>query len=118
MQPAAHNQLEHNGFWRVVPIRPNCTEDLDRAFADYEGGDTKIAGFFHEIVMMNYGARRLTPEFLHHAHELCARHDVPTVVDEIQSCMWSPELYLFREYGLVPTFVAVGKGFPGGEYPA
>jgi len=32
--------------------------------------------------------------------------------------MWSSELYLFREYGLNPTFVAIGKGFPGGEYPA
>ena len=25
---------------------------------------------------------------------------------------------MFREWGLTPTFVAVGKGFPGGEYPA
>jgi len=39
-------------------------------------------------------------------------------VDEIQSCMWAPELYLFREYGLTPSCVAIGKGFPGGEYPA
>jgi acetylornithine/succinyldiaminopimelate/putrescine aminotransferase len=39
-------------------------------------------------------------------------------VDEIQSCIWSPELFLFREYGLQPDFVSVGKGFPGGEYPA
>ena len=68
--------------------------------------------------MMNYGGRRLTPEFLTRAHELCRQHDVPTVVDEIQSCMWSSQLYLFREYGLHPTFVAIGKGFPGGEYPA
>ena len=43
---------------------------------------------------------------------------MPTVVDEIQSCMWAPQLYLFREYGLKPSCVAVGKGFPGGEYPA
>ena len=50
--------------------------------------------------MMNYGGRRLTPEFLQHAYALCERHDVPTVADEIQSCMWAPQLYLFREYGL------------------
>jgi len=43
---------------------------------------------------------------------------VPTVADEIQSCVWSPELFLFREYGLEPDIVPVGKGFPGGEYPA
>jgi len=40
------------------------------------------------------------------------------VCDEIQTCVWSPTLYLFREYGIKPTFVVVGKGFPGGEYAA
>ena len=118
MWPELHATLEAAGAWKVVPIRPNCREDLDRAFAAYERGNFKIAGFFHEIIMMNYGGRRLTPEFLRHAHALCEHHDVPTVVDEIQSCMWAPQLYLFREYGLRPTFVAIGKGFPGGEYPA
>ena len=39
-------------------------------------------------------------------------------MDEIQSCMWSPELFLYKEYGLKPDFVSVGKGFPGGMYPA
>ena len=118
MWPVAHSAAEAAGFWKVVPIRPNCREDLDRAFAAYEKGAYKIAGFFHEIIMMNYGGRRLTEEFLHYAHGLCQRHDVPTVVDEIQSCMWAPQLYLFREYGLKPSCVAIGKGFPGGEYPA
>jgi len=118
MWPEAHAALENADVWKVVPIRPNCREDLDAAFAKYEKSAYKIAGFFHEIIMMNYGGRRLTPEFLQYAHALCQQHDVPTVVDEIQSCMWAKHLYLFREYGLTPTFVAVGKGFPGGEYPA
>ena len=118
MWPGMHSALEQAALWKVVPIRPNCREDLDRALARYEQGRWKIAGFFHEIVMMNYGGRRLTQEFLAHAHDLCVQHDVPTVVDEIQSCMWSSHLYQFREYGLNPTFVAIGKGFPGGEYPA
>ena len=68
--------------------------------------------------MMNYGARRLTEEFLQLAYQLCAAHDVPTIVDEIQSCMWYEGLFLFRHYGLKPTMVVLGKGFPGGEYPA
>jgi acetylornithine/succinyldiaminopimelate/putrescine aminotransferase len=118
MWPGLHETLERTGAWKVVPIRPNRTEDLDRAFAEFERGRTRIAGFFHEIIMMNYGGRRLTPEFLTHAYTLCERHDVPTVADEIQSCMWSPRLYLSCEYGLRPTFLAIGKGFPGGEYPA
>ena len=38
--------------------------------------------------------------------------------DEIQSCAWYEGLFLFRQYGLAPDFVSVGKGFPGGVYPA
>jgi acetylornithine/succinyldiaminopimelate/putrescine aminotransferase len=116
--PGLHAAMEEARVWKVVPLRPNNREDLDAAFAAYEQGPYKIAGFFHEIVMMNYGGRLLTPDFLRHAHALCQAHDVPTVVDEIQSCMWAPQLYLFREYGLTPSCVAIGKGFPGGEYPA
>lgn len=118
MWPGLHTEMEKAELWKVVPIRPNSKKDLEDAFATYEQGPYKVAGFFHEIIMMNYGGRRLNPGFLQYAHELCDQHDVATVVDEIQSCMWSPDLYLFREYGLRPTFVAIGKGFPGGEYPA
>jgi len=105
-------------LFRVCPIRPNNIDDLEEAFKNWEGGGHKIAGFFHEIVMMNYGGRLLSPEFLQRAYALCREHDVPTVVDEIQSCMWHHDLFMFREWGLKPSFVAVGKGFPGGEYPA
>ena len=104
--------------FRVAAIRPDSLPDLEAAFANYERNNLKIAGFFHEIVMMNYGGRLLAREFLQRAYELCRQHDVPTVADEIQSCLWAPGLFLHREYGLRPSFVAVGKGFPGGEYAA
>jgi len=118
MWPELHAALTAAGAWRVVPIRPNSREDLERAFAAHDHGPSKIAGFFHEIVMMNYGGRLLDAGFLRQAYDVCRRHDVPAVADEIQSCMWAPQLYLFREYGLKPSCVAIGKGFPGGEYPA
>lgn len=119
MWPDLYIGMECEGQFAVLPIRPNHIEDVEAAFNYYDGHSAgKIAGFFHEIIMMNYGARRLTPEFLRAVYRLCAANDVPTVVDEIQSCMWAPEFFLFREWGLKPTFAAVGKGFPGGEYPA
>lgn len=110
--------MERADLFRVHAVRPNRDEDLDAAFEQFDQGRFKIAGFFHEIVMMNYGARLLTPAFLRKAHDLCREHDVPTVVDEIQSCVWAPKTFLFKEYGLAPSFVALGKGFSGGEYPA
>ena len=117
MWPELYEATRERGF-RVAAVRPDSLPDLEAAFANYERDNLKIAGFFHEIVMMNYGGRLLSREFLTRAYELCRQHDVPTVADEIQSCLWAPGLFLHREYGLRPSFVAIGKGFPGGEYPA
>jgi 4-aminobutyrate aminotransferase-like enzyme len=117
MWPELYEAARERGF-RVTAIRPDSLSDLEAAFANDERDNCKIAAFFHEIVMMNYGGRLLSREFLHRAYELCRTHDVATVVDEIQSCLWAPGLFLYREYGLRPSFVAIGKGFPGGEYAA
>ncbi len=118
MWPELTHSFEQSGLYLVRTVRPNSREDLERAFVEFERPPYKLAGFFHEIVMMNYGARLLSKEFLRRAYELSAQHDVPTVADEIQSCLWAPNLFLFRDFGLRPSCVAVGKGFPGGEYPA
>jgi acetylornithine/succinyldiaminopimelate/putrescine aminotransferase len=118
MWPEFGADLADRGLYRVQPVRINDIADFGAALEQWDQAPFKVAGFFHEIVLMNYGAIRLTPEYLHAAYDLCHTHDVPVVADEIQSCAWSPELFLFREYGLDPDFVSVGKGFPGGQYPA
>ena len=118
MWPEFYAANEKAGQYRICPLRPNNFDDLEAAFRTWEGNGHKIAGFFHEIVMMNYGGKLLTKEFLQRAYALCRQHGVPTVVDEIQSCMWHHDFFMFREWGLTPSCAGVGKGFPGGEYPA
>lgn len=118
MWPEMAKHIEKSGAFTVRPIRPNNLDDLENVFARWDKAPYKIAGFFHELILMNYGAVRLSKQFIRRAYQLCRKHDVPTVCDEIQSCVWSPELFLFREYGIRPAFVVVGKGFPGGAYPA
>ncbi len=110
--------IEEAGLLRVRAVRPNRIEDVERALREEHRAGRAVAAFFHEIVMMNYGARVLTPEFLQEAHALCRKQDVATVVDEIQSCAWYAGGFLFRHWGIAPDMVALGKGFPGGEYPA
>ena len=117
MWPELASGLERHSLFRVRCVRPNSVDDLEAVFAD-DAAPNKIAAFFHELIMMNYGARRLTKRFVKRAYALCKKHNVPTVVDEIQTCVWSPELYMFREYGVTPSVVVLGKGFPGGEYAA
>jgi 4-aminobutyrate aminotransferase-like enzyme len=118
MWPGLCEELETHGLFVVKPVRINDLGHFQELLERYDRGQHKVAGFFHEIILMNYGGIRLEEAFLQEAHRLCRERDVPTCVDEIQSCIWSPELFLFREYGLKPDFVSVGKGFPGGQYPA
>ncbi|TFG60608.1 MAG: aminotransferase class III-fold pyridoxal phosphate-dependent enzyme [Spirochaetales bacterium] len=108
--------LEKNGMVRVAPVRINDIGHFRETAETYDKPPFKAAAFFHEIILMNYGAVRLTKEYLTAAHAVCAAGDIPTVVDEIQSSIWYPGLFLFKEYGLEPDFVSVGKGFPGGQY--
>ncbi len=106
------------GLYKVVTVAINDIEDFRAKIEKYNSGNYKTAGFMHEIVLMNYGGVKLTKEYLAAAYELCEKYDTPTMVDEIQSCMWYRGFYQFRLYGLKPDFVIIGKGFPGGEYPA
>ncbi len=110
--------IEKAGLYRVVPVGINDERDFEEKIRLYNEGPYKTAGFLHELVLMNYGAIRLTEEFLRKAYALCRETDTPTLVDEIQSCMWYDDFFLFRHYGLRPDFAVIGKGFPGGEYPA
>ncbi len=116
--PSLAAKLESSGALLVRPVKINDSSDFAEVLARWDTGQHKVAAFFHEIVLMNYGAVRLEQDFLSKAYALCREHDVAVVADEIQSCIWSPDFFLFREYGLRPDIVSVGKGCPGGEYPA
>lgn len=118
MWPGVREMIDAAGGLKLIAVRPNRLDDVEKVFDRYEDGLYKIAGFSHEIVMMNYGARLLSKSFLQACYRLCNEHDVPTFVDEIQSGLWSPELYMFREYEINPDMVAIGKGFSGGESSA
>lgn len=109
---------ENAEIYKVVPVSINDIDDFEAKIKKYNSGNYKTAGFMHEIILMNYGGIRLEKEYLTRAHELCAEYDTPTMVDEIQSCMWYDGMFQFRLYDLKPDFVIIGKGFPGGEYPA
>lgn len=101
---------------KSVPI--NDIAAFKKTVTENDSGKYKVAGFFHEIILMNYGGIKLDKEYLQQAHAFCKERDIPTLVDEIQSCLWAPDFFLYKEYGLKPDFVSVGKGFPGGQYAA
>jgi len=118
MWPDFAESLEENGQYLVKPVRINDYNHFKEIVDRYDHGPYKVAGFFHELLLMNYGGIKLSQAFVDSSHALCHERDIPVTIDEIQSCMWSPELFLFKEYKSRPDFVSVGKGFPGGQYPA
>ncbi|MHB1295347.1 MAG: aminotransferase class III-fold pyridoxal phosphate-dependent enzyme [Anaerolineae bacterium] len=118
MWPDLYDLMQRAGAARVAAVRPNRVDDLEDVFARYGTGATRIAGLFCELVMMNYGGIRLSGAFVQRAAELCRQYAAPLVVDEIQTGLWSPTVFMVREYGVQPTMIVIGKGFPGGEYAA
>lgn len=118
MWDGLYSILESTGALKCVSVNINDKEDFAAAVEKYDNGDFKVAGFIHELVLMNYGGIRLDNDYVDFCHTLCHTHDIPVFVDEIQSCMWSKEIFLFKEYKCTPDFVSAGKGFPGGMYPA
>jgi len=118
MWPEVYEKLLQNHIYKVVSVKKNDICDFEEKIRKYNRGDYKTAGFLHEIILMNYSGIRLTPEYLKKAYELCHETDTFTLCDEIQSCMWYDGMFLFRQYGLDPDFAVIGKGFPGGEFPA
>jgi len=116
--PGFYDKLDEAGIMKVCPININDIEDFKSKLNQYNKPPYKVAGFIHEIIMMNYGGIKLQKDFLQKAYALCTENDIPTMCDEIQSCMWYPGMFLFRKYGLNPDFVIIGKGFPGGQYAA
>ena len=118
MWPKFYGAIEENEIYKVVSVPINDTKGFKKIMEQYNSGKYKTAGFCHEIILMNYGGIRLQEEYLHEAYRLCREYDTPILCDEIQSCAWYDGCFLFKKYGLTPDFVSVGKGFPGGEYPA
>lgn len=116
--PKFYGAAEENELYKVVPVPINDAVGFEQIMQTYNSGKYKTAGFCHEIILMNYGGIRLSEAYLHRAYELCHAADTPILCDEIQSCAWYDGCFLFKKYGLTPDFVSVGKGFPGGTYPA
>lgn len=116
--PSLLEKAQESSIYRVESVPINDEKGFAEAIAKWNTPPYKTAGFCHEIILMNYGGIRLHEAYLQEVYRLCRASDTPVLCDEIQSCAWYDGLFLFRQYGLTPDFVSIGKGFPGGCYPA
>ena len=98
----------------VITVQPNDGDELESVVAHY--GD-RVAGFWAEPIMMNREAIRVEPKYLQFAQKLVRRVGALMVIDEIQTGFWTPDLFMYKQCGIVPDIVIVGKGMSAGLHP-
>jgi len=95
-------------------VEPNDLNGLDRVFKKHK---ENIAGFFFEPVMMNREAILLTREFIQKARKLTDSVNALMIVDEIQTCCWYPEIFMYKQFDITPDVLILGKGLTAGFHP-
>ena len=97
-----------------VAVQPNDRDELEATFAQY---GQRVAGFWAEPIMMNREVILVDHEYLCLARQLCDGAGALMAVDEIQTGFWMPGVLMFKQYGITPDLVVVGKGLTAGFHP-
>ena len=97
-----------------VAVQPNDSEELERVFSRY---GARVAGLWAEPIMMNREVILVEPDYLRLARTLCDGAGALMAIDEIQTGLWMPGVLMFKQYGLTPDLVVVGKGLTAGFHP-
>lgn len=110
------------GMWNWVfsdnlifeTVEPNDIEGLRNIFKKH---GKNISAFFFEPVMMNREAILLRKDFIQEARVLTDSVDALTIVDEIQTCCWYPEIFMYKQFEITPDILILGKGLTAGFHP-
>ena len=91
--------------------------DLERALIDI--GRDKVAAFIAEPIMASGGVIIPPPNYLLRCREICTRHDVLMIVDEVVTAFgrlghWFASKDVF---GIEPDLITVAKGLTSGYLP-
>lgn len=97
------------------PIPYNDVATLEEAF---EAHGKEVAGFLVEPIQGEAGIVVPDEDYLRRVRELCDKHNVLMMVDEIQTGIARTGKLLCHEWsGIKPDIVLLGKAISGGMYP-
>ena len=113
---ATGQDVFHNYFFPFVPgfvnAKANDIEDLKRVLAENEG---KVCAVMFEFVQGEGGVVSLEKEFVEAIFEECAKNDILTVADEVQTGVGRTGALLTSQlYGVKPDITTLAKGLAGG----
>jgi len=94
-----------------------CIEDLERTI--HQEGPATVAAFIAEpIVGATLGAVPAVEGYWKRAREICSRHDVLLIADEVMTGVGrTGRNFAVDHWGVVPDMIVVGKGLSGGYTP-
>lgn len=96
-------------------IRYNHIEDLEDAFASH--GD-RLAAVLLEPIQGEAGIVVPDDDYFGRVYELCKKHNVLLIADEVQTGIArTGKLLCTEHYGVRPDVVLLGKAISGGVYP-
>lgn len=91
---------------------------LDALLADDGSGLEKPAAVIVETVQAEGGLATASPEWLRNLRELCTKHDVLMIVDDIQAgCGRTGTFFSFEVAGIEPDIVTLSKSLSGFGLP-
>jgi diaminobutyrate-2-oxoglutarate transaminase len=91
---------------------------METALTDDHAGVDKPAAIVLETVQAEGGINVFSPEFLRGVRELCTRHDVLMMVDDIQvGCLRTGTFFSFERADIAPDIVILSKSIGGYGLP-
>ncbi|KAI8097473.1 ornithine-oxo-acid transaminase [Halteromyces radiatus] len=98
-----------------ITLRYNNVDDLEKILEANKG---KVAGFLVEPIQGEAGIMVPDEGYLKKCYDLCKKHDVLFIADEIQTGLARTGKMLCVEHdGIRPDIVLLGKALSGGVYP-
>ncbi len=96
----------------------DTTEYLDKVLSDSSSGIDKPAAVVVETVQGEGGINAASFQWLRHLDQVCKKHDVLLIVDDIQAgCGRTGAFFSFEEVGIYPDIVTLSKSLSGYGLP-
>ena len=98
----------------VFSVHFNDADAMDARLTDLANEDKKPACVIMEAAMMNLGVVLPQPGYLEAVREICTRHGVVLIFDEVKTGLQIAPGGATERFGVLPDMVTLAKGLGGG----